>query len=101
MNSTALVLLDNLGLSNVIGGKNEMFPVFLKSKKVEIRGYTFPFTMYADPIVQQFVFECGMGAFTNRGFGMLDRVRKGFARDTVDFPCCRRSDRHRRSYYLQ
>lgn len=38
----------------------------------ELRGYTFPFTLYASPEVQRFVFLQGMGSCTNNGFGMLD-----------------------------
>jgi CRISPR-associated endoribonuclease Cas6 len=38
----------------------------------EFRGYTFPFTLFADPKVQQFIFTCGFGDFANNGFGMLD-----------------------------
>lgn len=38
----------------------------------EFRGYTFPFTLFADPKVQEFIFTCGFGDFANSGFGMLD-----------------------------
>ncbi|GAB4400573.1 MAG: hypothetical protein OHK0053_22260 [Microscillaceae bacterium] len=41
-------------------------------RKLEARGYTLPFTLYALPEVQRFVFECGLGAYTHRGFGMID-----------------------------
>ena len=40
--------------------------------KYELRGYTFPFVLYANSRVQSFVFQCGLGAYTHRGFGMLD-----------------------------
>jgi CRISPR-associated endoribonuclease Cas6 len=49
-----------------------IFPAFENNEKYEVRGYTFPFTLYADPKVQQFMFDCGMGVFTHKGFGMLD-----------------------------
>ena len=49
-----------------------IFPAFDKSNKYEVRGYTLPFTLYADEKVQQFVFDCGLGVFTHKGFGMLD-----------------------------
>lgn len=49
-----------------------IFPVFHKAEKYEVRGYTFPFTLYADPKVQQFVFDCGLGFYAFKGFGMLD-----------------------------
>ncbi len=41
----------------------------------EVRGYTFPFTLYAAPEVQNFVFNYGFGELTNCGFGMLDTIR--------------------------
>jgi CRISPR-associated endoribonuclease Cas6 len=40
--------------------------------KYEVRGYTFPFTLYAAKKVQQYVYENGLGYFTHKGFGMLD-----------------------------
>ncbi|WMJ74923.1 CRISPR-associated endoribonuclease Cas6 [Cytophagaceae bacterium ABcell3] len=49
-----------------------IFPVFHNREKYEVRGYTFPFTLYADPKVQQFVWDCGLGIFTYKGFGMVD-----------------------------
>jgi len=40
--------------------------------ELEVRGYTFPFTLYAAKEVQEFLFTCGLGYYTNFGFGMLD-----------------------------
>ena len=49
-----------------------IYPVFDQDVKYEVRGYTFPFTLYAAPEVQKFVFILGLRAFTHKGFGMLD-----------------------------
>ncbi|MBL3657412.1 CRISPR-associated endoribonuclease Cas6 [Fulvivirga sediminis] len=49
-----------------------IYPVYDQDVKYEVRGYTFPFTLYAAKEVQEFVFNCGMGRFTHKGFGMLD-----------------------------
>ncbi|TAH20310.1 MAG: CRISPR-associated endoribonuclease Cas6 [Cytophagales bacterium] len=38
----------------------------------EIRGYTFPFSLYAHPKVHHFIFNSGFGEVTNAGYGMLD-----------------------------
>ncbi|GAA4849367.1 CRISPR-associated endoribonuclease Cas6 [Algivirga pacifica] len=38
----------------------------------EIRGYTFPFELYADPKVQEFIYTNGFGELSHHGFGMLD-----------------------------
>lgn len=49
-----------------------IYSVYDMDVKYEVRGYTLPFTLYAAPEVQDFVFKCGLGAFTHKGFGMLD-----------------------------
>ena len=49
-----------------------IYPVYDQDVKYEVRGYTFPFTLFAAKEVQEFVFTCGLGAFTHKGFGMLD-----------------------------
>lgn len=49
-----------------------IYPLYDHDVKFEVRGYTFPFTLYAAKEVQQFVYENGLGHFTHKGFGMLD-----------------------------
>ncbi|MDR6238384.1 CRISPR-associated endoribonuclease Cas6 [Aureibacter tunicatorum] len=49
-----------------------IYPVYDQDVKYEVRGYTFPFTLFAEKEVQKFVFTCGLGSFTHKGFGMLD-----------------------------
>ena len=49
-----------------------IYPVHLDGEKHEVRGYTMPFTLLAEAEVQRFVFECGLGELTYKGFGMLD-----------------------------
>jgi CRISPR-associated endoribonuclease Cas6 len=49
-----------------------IYPLYDNDVKFEIRGYTFPFTLYAAKEVQEFVYENGLGYFTHKGFGMLD-----------------------------
>jgi CRISPR-associated endoribonuclease Cas6 len=49
-----------------------IYPLYDQDVKYEVRGYTFPFTLYASKEVQEFVFTCGLGVFANKGFGMLD-----------------------------
>jgi CRISPR-associated endoribonuclease Cas6 len=49
-----------------------IYPLYDNDIRFEIRGYTFPFTLYAAREVQQFVYENGLGCFTYKGFGMLD-----------------------------
>lgn len=49
-----------------------IYPLYDLDIKYEVRGYTFPFTLYAPQPVQQFVYENGLGHFSHKGFGMLD-----------------------------
>ncbi len=49
-----------------------IYPMFDNDIKFEVRGYTFPFTLYAAKEVQQFVYENGLGQYCHKGFGMLD-----------------------------
>ena len=46
--------------------------VFENDVKYEVRGYTLPFKLYAEKEVQEFIFSCGLGNYTYKGFGMLD-----------------------------
>lgn len=55
--------------------------------KIEVRGYTLPFTLYAAPEVQEFIFNCGLGVYCNKGFGMLDVANENpIKRTTIYFP---------------
>ncbi|WP_420386462.1 CRISPR-associated endoribonuclease Cas6 [Roseivirga sp.] len=49
-----------------------IYSLFDNDVKYEVRGYTLPFKLYAEKEVQEFLFHCGMGNYTYKGFGMLD-----------------------------
>jgi len=49
-----------------------IYPLYDLDIKYEVRGYTFPFTLYAPDAVQRFIYESGLGYFSHKGFGMLD-----------------------------
>lgn len=51
---------------------SRIYPMFDSDIRYEVRGYTLPFTLYASPSVQNFIFENGLGQCTHKGFGMLD-----------------------------
>jgi len=51
---------------------SRVYPVYDQDVKFEVRGYTFPFNLYAEPEVKRFVFLNGLGAATHKGFGMID-----------------------------
>lgn len=49
-----------------------VYTLYDQDTKYEIRGYTFPFTLYAPEEIQNFLFTCGIGNYSSKGFGMLD-----------------------------
>jgi CRISPR-associated endoribonuclease Cas6 len=49
-----------------------IYPLFDNDVRFEVRGYTFPFKLYAAIEVQQFIYENGLGLYTSKGFGMVD-----------------------------
>jgi CRISPR-associated endoribonuclease Cas6 len=55
-----------------------IYPASLQHQKIEVRGYTLPFTLLAAQEVQQFVFDCGFGEVTHLGFGMIDIANTQF-----------------------
>jgi CRISPR-associated endoribonuclease Cas6 len=61
-----------------------IYPLYDSDIKYEVRGYTFPFTLFAPQPVQQFVYENGLGFFSHKGFGMLDVANANSVRNSVD-----------------
>jgi len=51
---------------------SRIYPLYDDDVKYEVRGYTFPFTLGAEPHFFKFLFDCGLGEYTHKGFGMLD-----------------------------
>ena len=51
---------------------SRVYPVYDQDVKYDVRGYTFPFNLYAEPEVKEFVFLNGLGALTHKGLGMID-----------------------------
>ena len=51
---------------------SRVYPIFDQDIPYEVRGYTFPFTLQGSPALHKYLFECGLGLFNDKGFGMLD-----------------------------
>ncbi len=49
----------------------------------EVRGYTFPFTLYAAPEVQSYVFFNGLGELSFHGFGMVDLAQNELVKRNI------------------
>jgi CRISPR-associated endoribonuclease Cas6 len=80
--STFQVLPDMDYLNRMKAGEKKfsrIYPVMVEGQKLEVRGYTFPFELYAAPEVQQFVLLSGIGALCSMGFGMLDVANQSLA----------------------
>lgn len=62
-----------------------IYPLYDQDVKYEVRGYTFPFTLYAAKEVQEFVFTNGLGMYTHKGFGMLDLAQADPGKNTEKY----------------
>lgn len=62
-----------------------IYPVYDLDMKLEVRGYTFPFTLFAAPEVQNFIFVNGLGLYTHKGFGMLDIAHSDPSHNIVEY----------------
>lgn len=51
---------------------SRVYPVYDQDVKFDVRGYTFPFFFYAAPELKEVIFLDGLGAFSHKGFGMID-----------------------------
>ncbi len=82
------VIPDKVYLQKIKEGDKKfarIYPIQEDGSRHEVRGYTFPFVLYSAPEVQQFLFECGMGYFTNKGFGMIDVANADLMRRTEPY----------------
>jgi CRISPR-associated endoribonuclease Cas6 len=82
------MVADNDYLTKIRGQQKKfarIYPLYDQDVKYEIRGYTFPFTLYAAKEVQEFVFTNGLGLYTNKGFGMLDLVEANPGKNTEKY----------------
>lgn len=62
-----------------------IYPMYEEADKFEVRGYTFPFVLYAAPEIQQFIYTCGLGLYGHKGFGMLDLANTDPTQRIVDY----------------
>ncbi len=64
---------------------SRIYSFYDQDVRYEVRGYTFPFTLYASPEVQDFIFTCGLGYHGNKGFGMVDLANADPTKRVVDY----------------
>jgi CRISPR-associated endoribonuclease Cas6 len=63
---------------------SRIYSVFEERDAFEVRGYTFPFTLFAAPEVQDFILNNGLGCLTHKGYGMVDLADQS-SKSTVDY----------------
>ena len=51
---------------------SRVYPIYDQDVKYDVRGYTFPFFFYAASELKEVIFLDGLGAFSHKGFGMID-----------------------------
>lgn len=52
------------------------YKVYFNKKLTAVKGYIFPFTFYAHPKVQEFIYYNGLGLLNEQGWGMLDSLKE-------------------------
>jgi len=62
-----------------------IYTTLIDGKIREVRGYTFPFKLYAAKEVQHFLYHCGFGELCHNGFGMLDLANSSAVSKEVIF----------------
>ncbi|MDH5398755.1 MAG: CRISPR-associated endoribonuclease Cas6 [Cyclobacteriaceae bacterium] len=63
-----------------------IYSVYENDVKYEVRGYTFPFELYAEKEVLEFIYSSGLGYFAHKGFGMLDMASGAAMQKTELYP---------------
>ena len=51
---------------------SRVYTLYDRDLVYDVRGYTIPFKLYAPSQMQEFIFNCGLGNYTHKGFGMVD-----------------------------
>ena len=64
---------------------SRIYSYYDQDVRYEVRGYTFPFTIYASEEVQDFIFTCGLGYYGNKGFGMVDVANADQTKRTTEY----------------
>jgi len=60
-----------------------IYPLYDSDIKYEVRGYTFPFTLYAPAPVQEYIYQNGLGHYGHKGFGMVDAAQGNEAANSM------------------
>jgi CRISPR-associated endoribonuclease Cas6 len=64
---------------------SRIYQTYINNDKYDVRGYTLPFTLFAAPEVHNFIFNNGLGALGENGFGMVDVANSDPAQRTIKY----------------
>ncbi|NIK72640.1 CRISPR-associated endoribonuclease Cas6 [Thermonema lapsum] len=61
-----------------------LYEVGQDKSRLVVRGYSFPFTLYAHPLLKRFIMLTGLGALPHLGYGMLDLASGPMPKHRID-----------------
>ncbi|MFM9052250.1 MAG: CRISPR-associated endoribonuclease Cas6 [Bacteroidota bacterium] len=61
-------------IDKILNTHKKFARIYKNNDSLPIFGYLLPFKLHAHPQVQKFVWDCGIGLYTNQGYGMIDIV---------------------------
>ncbi|MFM2135899.1 MAG: CRISPR-associated endoribonuclease Cas6 [Bacteroidota bacterium] len=61
-------------IDKILNTHKKFARIYKNNDSQPIFGYLLPFTLHAHPQVQKFVWDCGIGLYTDQGYGMIDVV---------------------------
>lgn len=61
-------------IQKILNTHKKFARIYKNNDSLPIFGYLLPFALHAHPQVQKFVWDCGIGMYTNQGYGMVDVV---------------------------
>lgn len=68
------IMPDPTYIQKILDTHKKFARIYKNNNNQTIFGYLLPFALHAHPQVQKFIWECGIGNFTNQGYGMIDVV---------------------------
>ncbi|MFM7218220.1 MAG: CRISPR-associated endoribonuclease Cas6, partial [Bacteroidota bacterium] len=61
-------------IDKILNTHKKFARIYKNNDSLPIFGYLLPFKLHAHPQVQKFIWDCGIGLYTNQGYGMVDIV---------------------------
>lgn len=68
------IVPDPMYIDKILNTHKKFARIYKNNDSLPIFGYLLPFTLHAHPQVHKFIWDNGIGLFTNQGYGMVDVV---------------------------